>query len=376
VRALVLGLGLATSIGVLASQSAGTVGDGAVRSQLTLSSLSVTVATVPGADGSSNRDLPLPSGPTSARLKVGILHSHPQLRIGELGGSDLWYDLWLTRTDAPSSWVLEAQPAVSDPSVSNNDAAVSADVVGTIPLSHETVVDPASTLSVALVATGDDAGRLVLNWGLNRWSADFGFGKAPPPAPSPPDQDQDDDQPDPLAGNVDYDADNSAVARNVTLAARHETALTLPDDSRINVLFGREITTQHDDFAAIAAMSDGEVIRLTEAAVIRLRTEEPLRFGGISVPTDNLSPGFPGSYGLWLKRAGQGWKLVFNHEADSWGTQHHPEFDAAEVDVTYSRNPSSAHPLGAALIPTGEGTGRLMIHWGPHVWTTEFTIDS
>ncbi len=380
-RAVVLGLGLATSIGVLASQPAEKIEDGTVRSQLTLGNRPVTVATVTGAESDSDDDeaaqraLLSSSGPTTTRLRVGMLHSHPQLRIGTLEGSDLWYDLWLTRTDTPSSWVLEAQPAASGTAAADHadhDAAGGANIAGTIPLSSETVGDPASTLSLALVPTGNDGGRLVIGRADHRWTADFGFGKPPPPPPQ--DQDQDGAQPERLG--KDFDHDNTAVARAITLAARHETALTLPDDSRISVLFGREIGTEHDDFAAVAAMADGDVIRLTEAAVIRLRTEVPLRFGGVTVPTDNLAPGFPGSYGLWLKRVGSGWRLIFNHEADSWGTQHHPEFDAAEIDVTYSQNPSSAHPLGVALIPTGEGAGQLVFHWGPHVWRTAFTIGS
>lgn len=379
IRAVVVGLGLATSIGVLASQPAGEIEDGTVRSELTLGNRPVTVATVvDAADGDSDdaeatqRALLSSSGPATTRLRVGRLHSHPQLRLGTLEGSDLWYDLWLTRTGGPSSWVLEAYPAASD----------STAVAGTIPLSHETVVDPASTLSLALVPTGDDEGRLVIGRADHRWTADFRFAEPPPPPRQDEDQqeqdqqDEDRDEAQPERLIKDFDHDNTAVARAVTLAARHETALTLPDDSRISVLFRRDLGTKHADFAAIAPIADGEVIRLTEAPVIRLRTEVPLRFGSVNVPTENLSPGFPGSYGLWLKRAGQGWKLVFNHEADAWGTQHYPEFDAAEVDLTYSQNPSSAHPLGAALIPTGEGTGRLMIHWGPHEWTTEFTVGS
>ena len=380
-RAVVLGLGLATSVGVLASQPAGKIEDGTVRSQLTLGGRPVTVATLARADSDSEDDeaaqraLLSSSGPTTTRLRVGLLHSHPQLRIGELDGSDLWYDLWLTRTDAPSSWILEAQPAASGPAAADHadhDAAGGANMAGTIPLSHETVVDPASTLSLALVPTGNDGGRLVIGGANHRWTAEFGFAKPPPPPP----QEQDRDGAQPERVGKDFDQDNTAVARAITLAARQEAALTLLDDSRISVLFGKEIGTEHDDFAAIAAMADGDVIRLTEAAVIRLRTEVPLRFGGVTVPTDNLAPGFPGSYGLWLKRVGSGWRLIFNHEADSWGTQHHPEFDAGEIDLTYSQNPSSAHPLGVALIPTSESSSQLVLHWGPHVWTTEFTVGS
>lgn len=227
---------------------------------------------------------------------------------------------------------------------SNNDAAAIANVVGTIPLSHETIVDTAVTLSVALMATGDDDGRLVLRWGHHRWSADFGFAKPPPP----PRREK-------YERHGTFDEDPAERARALMLTARHETALTLPDDSRIAVLFGRSIGADHDDFAAIADMNDGEVLRLTKAAVIRLRTEVPLTFGAVAVPTDNWAPGFPGSYGLWLKRAGREWTLVFNHEADAWGTQHDPQFDAAETDVGYSKSVSSTYPLGVALIPTPAG---------------------
>ena len=89
------------------------------------------------------------------------------------------------------------------------------------------------------------------------------------------------------------------------------------------------------DFAAIESLADGDVLRLSRGAVLRLRNETPLRFGDVAIPTGNLAPGFAGSYGLWLKPSGDGWRLVFNHEADSWGTQHDPTFDAAEIDVTY-----------------------------------------
>ena len=177
-------------------------------------------------------------------------------------------------------------------------------------------------------------------------------------------------------GSREFDTDTSDFARAVTLAERHETAIVAPDDSRIAVLFWKDVSAEHDDFAAIGSVADGEVVRLTEAAVTRLRTDVPLRFGRVMVPTDNLAPGFPGSYALWLKRVGTGWRLVLNHEADSWGTQHDPEFDAAEIELTYSQGGLSTRPLGATLVPTSERGGRLVIHWGGHQWTADFVIAS
>ena len=142
-----------------------------------------------------------------------------------------------------------------------------------------------------------------------------------------------------------FDADTRALSLAITLQERHE-----------------------------AAMGSGEVVRLTEAAVIRLRTEVPLRFDDVTVATDNLAPDFPGSYGLWLKRGRRGWKLVFNHEADSWGTQHDPDFDAVQIDLEHSERGSAARPLGAARVPYGDGRGCLCIHWGAHDWSADFVI--
>ncbi len=140
------------------------------------------------------------------------------------------------------------------------------------------------------------------------------------------------------------------------------------------MLYGKTINADHDDFYRIESAAEGDVIRLSEAAVIRLRTEVSLDFGGAAVPTDNLAPDFPGSYGLWIKRSAGGWRLVFNNEPDSWGTQHNPAFDTAEIGLTYSRTGQSRRSLGAVLVPTGEDSGTLVIHWGLHEWAADFTV--
>lgn len=174
--------------------------------------------------------------------------------------------------------------------------------------------------------------------------------------------------------SLEFDSDTSAGSRLLRLSERHETAVELPPGARVSVLVWQEQSVEHADFAALAALAEGEVVRLTEAAVLRLRSEAALQFGDVTVPTGNLSPGFPGSYGLWLKRGAGGWRLVFNHEADSWGTQHDPAFDAAEIDVAHSEDGLATRPLGAALLPVTARAGRLVIHWGAHDWAADFTV--
>lgn len=307
-------------------------------------------------------------------------------------------------------------------------------MIGSIPLTRE-AAGTRETFSAALVPTSDDAGRLLLRWHDHRWTADFHF--AEPPASDEEDagdseadeeeeadkeetealepedgggrQDEGDaesaanepgrdaeserdepegDEPEGDAGpdeddgprvandreSLEFDSDTSAGSRLLRLSERHETAVELPPGARVSVLVWQEQSVGHADFAALATMAEGDVVRLTEAAVMRLRSEAALQFGDVMVPTGNLSPGFPGSYGLWLKRSAGGWRLVFNHEADSWGTQHDPAFDAAEIDVAHSEDGLATRPLGAALLPVTARSGRLVIHWGAHDWAADFTV--
>ncbi len=240
---------------------------------------------------------------------------------------------------------------------------------GRIQLAHHPRADEAETLAVELLPTGDATGELALVWGGSRWTADFEFVELPRP-PRPPRTS--DVSP---GSSLTRDSDLEARYRATALGSRNETALVTPGGARIQVLFEQELGADDVDFAALESIGDGDLVQLTQGAVIRLRSEIPLRFGDTLIPTGNLAPDFPGSYGLWLRAAGSGWTLVFNNEPDSWGTQHDPAFDAAEIDVTHTHGgPYQDRPLAVSLLPVDDDEGRLVIHWGQHVWAADFTL--
>ena len=382
---LVAGFGLAAPA---AAQQPGS-SDGLVHSQFTMTiARSVAVAFPPalGADEAAHREL-LMGNSREARVRIGELWASPRFRMGGLEvtapgasntptgtslvkffddsrGGPQRFELWLARDGA--SWALEAGRP-------EDDGTAPASGVWEIPLTTAAAATASPTLSAAVVPTADTAGLVSLCWGEYRWTARFTFADPPadPAAAAPP----------PAETNPDgiflgQDDDTSSIARTLTLAERNESAIVLPDaaSSRVAVLYWKDQSVDHADFAAIASVADGQVIRLTEAAALRLRTMLPLQFGGVEIDTENLAPGFPGSYGLWLKRVDSGWRLVFNNEPDVWGTQHDPDFDAAEIDVAYSAGGESGRTLGVALVPTGPRSGRLLIHWGPHEWSADFTI--
>ena len=401
-----------------------------VRTELTLNLRPVAASFEPGLDAgdAAYRELLAASGSASTtRVRVGEIEAMPRLRIGTLdgtqpGGSESpspatrTLELWLARTAGGWSLDLRAEPDAEGNETDDGEggqpeevagsgaARLDTTVIGQVPLAREAAVSQ-ETFSAALVPTGESAGQVVLRWRDHRLTADFHFA-------DPPESDEDEDGDGETSGpsgetdeagagdgrsegdqsegegtdedegprvanereSLQFDSDTSAGARFLQLSERHESALELPGDVRLAVLFWQEQSVELADFGGVEALTDGEVLRLTRAAVLRLRNETPLRFGDVAIPTGNLAPGFAGSYGLWLKRRGDGWRLVFNHEADSWGTQHDPAFDAAEIDLAYSQDGLATRPFGAALVAATASAGRLVIHWGAHEWAADYTI--
>ena len=405
--------------------------NGRVRSELTLNGRRVSVAYDPALPSDHRSLLVLRAGSTQAAVRLGRLEGHRSLAIGTLApdpdeprGPAPNHDLWLMRTAA--GWVLDARPVeeaadpsdggdATDPSVEDGNEnapdaaeadapgpaeadATEADATeanspeaddaeaetdgaaseeaddsprpGRILLARHPRAEAAETLAFGLRPTGETTGTLALSWGRSDWTADFEFVELPRP-PRPP-----------RTSNVSpgtsltRDSDLEARYRAAALGSRNETALVTPGGARLQVLFEQELGTDGVDFGALESIGDGDLVQLTQGAVIRLRSEDPLRFGDTLVPTGNLAPDFPGSYGLWLRAAGSGWSLIFNNEPDSWGTQHDPAFDAAEVDIDHAHGgPYEDRPLAVSLLPVDDDEGRLVIYWGQHTWTADFTIE-
>jgi hypothetical protein len=186
--------------------------------------------------------------------------------------------------------------------------------------------------------------------------------------------------------------EGNPTARLLMLSQLNETALVLPKGSRVSVSFARTfqkgqrnvsaagtvtregLSVDGHDFARLMATADGAVVELADAPVPKLVIEAPIRFGKTLLRPGNQAPGYPGAYGLWLKRVGRGWRLVFSQESDTWGSQHDAQFDLGDAELTYTRRGDATRPFAIALEPTAADRGHLLIQWGPHEWTANFIV--
>lgn len=133
------------------------------------------------------------------------------------------------------------------------------------------------------------------------------------------------------------------------------------------------LTTDSPDYAGIAALQDGEVLGFTQSAVLKLKTKPSIRLADALLRTSNVSEGYAGVYGLWLKKTGAGWRIVITEKPDVWGTMFRVEDVFAEIAVDYRILEESVDSLTLGLSEEGEG-GILSIAWGEHRWSTAFSL--
>ena len=382
-------VGVSTAVATTQAQPGSPSGDGLLRSELSLGGRTATITYAPDLKANDPAHKALMSnaaGSPHGRVRVGQLETTGALRIGTLdlgappvstgspeaakvatqGPAVVRYALWLE--SAQNGWQLQVTNAAQA-------------VVGDIALARQAAASPSPIFVAALMAENITLGRLALRWGAYEATADVQFID---PLRRRPEETPAVNQ----TINRRHDDDTSVLSRTRLLAQRNETALVVPKGARVSISFqrtfqrGERAATDRDtrglgvdgpDFARLSNAPAGAIVLLTESAVPRLRTEVPLRFGKTLIATGNQVVGFPGSYGLWLKRTASGWRLVFNNEPDAWGSQHDPQFDAAEIDLAHSDGHAAGRPFAINLIPSAPDRGRLVILWGPHEWTADFS---
>jgi hypothetical protein len=382
--------------------------DGLLHSEMTLAQREVQVAFVPTlkADDPLNRAVLAADSGTSRVPVAQLTYRNGTLRLGTLdlqkvgppnrdAGDEAArdkllaptarYDLWLERTN--STWqILVAEGRAS------GELPKAPTIVGKIALSRHAspVVSPA--FAAALIPTAGTAGQLVLRWGGYEALTDVRFTDQPPKL-----RERNGNGPPNVGIERGNFEDLSQIIRIRQLRLNNETALVLPDGKRLSVLFLRTLSAAElasgavggdrptvtgaglgadgVDYQRMTSVPDGAVVQLSQAPVPRVKIAAPLRFGSVVVRTENIAPEFPGMYGVWLKRVGNGWHLVFNNQPDVFGTQHDPKFDAAEVELTHTQSElADARPLGLAFVPTAMDRGRFLIVWGQHEWTADYVV--
>lgn len=174
------------------------------------------------------------------------------------------------------------------------------------------------------------------------------------------------------APTADSDAEARAAARREQFRRlRYGNLAELELNGKQLRISYPDLLTDSDDYRAFESLGAGDVAAWNSGRAVKLLTHTSLSFDGIVVPYGNASPDYPGVYSLWPKRTAGGWSLVFNGEADIWGSQRNPAADAVEVPLEHSSTDEPAGKLTIEFLDVEPGAV-LRIAWGDHQFLAAF----
>ncbi len=173
--------------------------------------------------------------------------------------------------------------------------------------------------------------------------------------------------------------ERSPVRSNTTFAYRFRRVEATLEDGEDQVrLFTRALPADDGEYRAVTTLVPGAPLRLLRSPVIKLTTTTALVFPGhahepVTLPVGNVAANYLGAYGVWLRRNDSGWELVFNDQADAWGSQYDPDTVRSVVPASYTRHPGGTSALKGSL-EGGTDEALLRIEWGEHQWTAAFHV--
>lgn len=153
-----------------------------------------------------------------------------------------------------------------------------------------------------------------------------------------------------------------------------------PTSARMNVgttkykITFEDLPADGEDYKKLTELEDGEVFSFVGGRATKLFIDADIKIGDTVIETENVAENYPGVYGLWLKKVGDGWHLVFNEEPDIWGTQHRTEADVAEVPLTHTTLEEPQSHFLIELIEVDDQNATMRIAFGEHEWTADWEL--
>ena len=132
---------------------------------------------------------------------------------------------------------------------------------------------------------------------------------------------------------------------------------------QVSVNYGRPQLQGRD---IISQLQAGQVWRLGMNEATALETTGVLAFGAALIEA--------GRYSLWAKKvSADEWRLIFNSEADIWGTDRKAENDLVEVPLEIAEGLEVVENFTMELTPVSEDDVEMSMAWGTLGLKTTFS---
>jgi hypothetical protein len=172
-------------------------------------------------------------------------------------------------------------------------------------------------------------------------------------------------------GNKNYDEYLDAMAKRrwteKSFAPRtfRDTARLVLENKKIEVDYWRPYRRNRQIFGAVVPWN--RIWRTGANNATQIRSDDDLEFSGNKLTS--------GKYSIWTYPTENGWQLIFNKKADTWGTEYDSTANFFQVPMTVEKATTPVEILTISLLPEGNDTARLLIEWEYYKAWADFKID-
>ncbi|HEV8504385.1 MAG TPA: DUF2911 domain-containing protein [Chitinophagaceae bacterium] len=144
-----------------------------------------------------------------------------------------------------------------------------------------------------------------------------------------------------------------------------DTARLVVENKKIEVDYWRPYRRNRQIFGAVVPWD--RVWRTGANNATQLRSDDDLEFDGNKLTS--------GKYSIWTYPTENGWQLIFNKKADTWGTEYDSTANSFRVPMTVEKTAAPVEILTISLLPENNDTARLLIEWEYYKAWANFKID-
>jgi len=147
--------------------------------------------------------------------------------------------------------------------------------------------------------------------------------------------------------------------------AFRDTGRLVVDNKKIEVDYWRPYRRNRQIFGAVVPWD--RVWRTGANNATQLRSDDDLEFNGNKLTS--------GKYSVWTYPTENGWQLIFNKKADTWGTEYDSTANFLRVPLTVEKTAAPVEILTISLLPENNDTARLLIEWEYYKAWADFKIE-
>ena len=143
-----------------------------------------------------------------------------------------------------------------------------------------------------------------------------------------------------------------------------DSVTTIIDGTNVKLIYSRPSVRGREIFGQVVPWN--HIWRTGADAATKISFSNPVIVNGKKLPA--------GSYSIFTRPTQHGWTLIFNKQANIWGTEYNANFDELSVPMQTKILPAIVELMTIKIQPTDKGGGSINVSWDKLEASVKFNI--